>query len=140
MNCGIKTHDDDCLCDVVVHATTPIAIGDGVHGMWMGQQLCDTRGYDNPWTNNKILDYFTDLCTFYDRWSALQTQPTAHKLNTPHQRMVELLKEGYDNRDIRRIIRKEYGVEYSRSAVSHTKRRIGLSTSAKMETEIGGLI
>lgn len=133
MNCGNILHPDTCLCDVVVHAPTPIAISDGVHGMWMGAQLCDARGYDAPWTNTKILDYFTDMCTFYDRWSALQEQPSAHSGNVAHQRMVELLKEGYSNADVRRIVRIEYGVEYSRSAVSHTRRRIGLSTSGKVK-------
>jgi len=46
-----------------------IRISDGVHGMWMGRQLCEVRGYCAPWTNEKILDYFTDLCKFYDAWS-----------------------------------------------------------------------
>jgi len=46
-----------------------IQIDDGVHGMWMGRQLCEVRGYCAPWTDEKILDYFQDLCKFYDAWS-----------------------------------------------------------------------
>ena len=128
MNCPVKEHSDDCLCDVVVHAPVSIGIKDAVDEMHMGKQLCEIRGYGRPWSTNQMLDYFTDLCTFHDRWRALDEQPTAHKLNSPHQRMVELLRDRVDNKEIRRIILQEYGVEYSRSAVSHTKRRIGLST------------
>jgi hypothetical protein len=125
--CGVDSHDDACLCDVVIVEPVAITITDGVHGMWMGQQLCDTRGYDYPWTNEKMLDYFTDMCTFYDRWTELQANKFAHK-SEPHERMVQLLRQGVKNSEIRRIIYDEYGVEYTRSAVSHTKKRIGLST------------
>lgn len=128
MNCGNKEHSDECLCDVVVHAITPINITDGVHGMWMGAELCNTRGYDYPWTPTKILDYFTDMCTFYDRWAELQENKYAHQ-NPAHERMVQLLRQGVKNSEIRRMIKEEYAIEYTRSAVSHTKKRIGLSTS-----------
>lgn len=138
--CGVDMHPEECLCDVVITEPTPIRVADAVDEMWMGAQLCEIRGYGRPWSNEDMVNYFADMCLFYDRWSALQEQPTAHKLNAPHQRMVELLKEGVDNKSIRRIISEEYGVDYSRSAISHTKRRIGLSTSAKMEEEIGGLL
>jgi len=59
-------HDD--LADVKPLGVQ-IQISDGVHGMWMGRQLCEVRGYSAPWTNDKILDYFQDLCKFYDAWS-----------------------------------------------------------------------
>jgi len=138
--CGVDTHPDECLCDVIITTPTPIRVPDAVDEMWMGAQVCEIRNYGRPWSTDSMLNYFADLCLFYDRWSALQEQPTAHKGNVAHQRMVELLKEGVDNRTIRTIIKDEYGVEYSKSAVSHTKRRIGLSTSAKMAEEIGGLL
>jgi hypothetical protein len=127
MNCGIVEHDDDCLCDVIINEPVQIKLHDAVDEMWMGRQLCDTRDYDYPWTSDKILNYFTDLCTFYDRWSELQEQKFAHQ-SQPHERMVQLLRQGMKNSEIRRMIKEEYSVEYSRSAISHTKKRIGLST------------
>jgi hypothetical protein len=48
-------HDD--LADVKPLGVR-IQISDGVHGMWMGRQLCEVRGYGVPWTTNKMLDYF----------------------------------------------------------------------------------
>jgi nicotinic acid mononucleotide adenylyltransferase len=104
MNCGVAEHSDDCLCDVVITEPVSIGIKDAVDEMHMGKQLCEIRNYGRPWSTNQMLDNFA------------------------HQRMVELLKERVDNKEIRRIILEEYGVDYSRSTVSHTKRRIGLST------------
>lgn len=125
--CGTKGHSSECLCDVIVPATSSINITDGVHGMWMGKQLCEIQGYNAPWTDGKILDYFTDLCTFYDRWAELQEKPFNHQ-NPAHERMVELLRQGVKNSIIRETVFTEFGIDYSRSAVSHTKRRLGLST------------
>lgn len=127
MNCGNKEHDEECLCDVVVHAITPIAVGDGVHEMWMGKELCNIQGYNAPWTTDKMLDYFTDMCTFYDRWSALQKQKYAHQ-NPAHERMVQLLQQGLQNKVVRRMVYEEFGVEYSRANISKCKTRMGLST------------
>lgn len=125
--CGVDNHDDACLCDVVITAPSAIAVCDAVDEMWMGRQLCEVRGYGYPWTDENILNYFQDMCTFYDRWSELEEQKFAHK-SEPHERMVQLLRQGVKNSDIRRIIKEEYSVDYSRSAISHTKKRIGLST------------
>jgi hypothetical protein len=127
MNCGVAEHSDDCLCDVVITEPVSIGIKDAVDEMHMGKQLCEIRNYGRPWSTNQMLDYFTDLCTFHDKWK--EQQPRPHSKNFAHQRMVELLKDRVDNKEIRRIILEEYGVDYSRSTVSHTKRRIGLSTS-----------
>lgn len=60
--------DYDDLSDVHLLGVR-IEISDGVHGMWMGRQLCEVRDYGVPWTDEKILDYFQDLCKFYDAWS-----------------------------------------------------------------------
>jgi hypothetical protein len=127
--CGVDNHPDECLCDVVITTPVAITIGDGVDGMWMGRQLCNTRGYALPWTPATILNYFEDLCVFYDRWSELQGQKYVHE-SQPHERMVQLLRQGVKNSEIIRIIRSEYGVEYTRSAVSKTKSRIGLMSTS----------
>lgn len=72
VGCGISAHSLDCLCDVVI--TNPLppleeCITDGVYDVWMGKELADLRNYCVPWTNEKILDYFSDLVKFYDSWS-----------------------------------------------------------------------
>lgn len=71
LGCGVATHSPECLCDVVIPegTDTSIRITDAVNMMWMGREVCDIRGYSAPWTNESILDYFTDLTRFYDVWS-----------------------------------------------------------------------
>lgn len=69
LGCGVDGHGQDCLCDV--HITSPLpplsqCLSDGVGDMWMGRQLCRIKDYGRPWTNESMLDYFTDLEQFYD--------------------------------------------------------------------------
>lgn len=73
LGCGVNGHDLSCLCDVVI--TNPLpdivdSIKDGVHDIWMGREICELRGYGVPWTRETILDYLTDLATFYDAYHA----------------------------------------------------------------------
>lgn len=76
LGCGVATHDPDCLCDVhITHPLPPLTecLRDGVQDMWMGRQLAALKDYGRPWTNESILNYLTDLETFYD---AFHEQPT----------------------------------------------------------------
>jgi len=69
IGCGVLEHPEDCLCDVKLPAEpTPIRVRDAVGEMFMGPSVCELRGYSVPWTPNKMLDYFVDLCRFYDVW------------------------------------------------------------------------
>lgn len=71
LGCGVAGHDLSCLCDVVI--TNPLppiheSIRDGVRDLWMGREICELRGYGVPWSRQTILDYLTDLETFYDAY------------------------------------------------------------------------
>ena len=68
LGCGVSYHDDDCLCDVIITSVAPITVRDCVNDMYMGREICDIRGYCLPWTDEKILDYFTDLVRGHDAW------------------------------------------------------------------------
>lgn len=68
LGCGVVDHPETCLCDVKP-LEVRIAVSDGVNEMWMGRRLCDVGGHAGPWTRNRMLDYFEDLCKFYDRWA-----------------------------------------------------------------------
>jgi hypothetical protein len=71
IGCGISAHSPECLCDVIIRQPLPPlneVLRDGVYDLWMGKELCDLKGYCVPWTNDKILDYLTDLEKFYDAW------------------------------------------------------------------------
>lgn len=71
IGCGVIDHPEYCLCDVKP-VNVRISVSDGVHEMWMGKQICDVRGHSGGWTRNSMLDYFQDLCHFYDEWTARQ--------------------------------------------------------------------
>ena len=66
--CGVLAHKDTCLCDVKPLGVT-IAVDDGVHGMWMGREICEQRGHAAPWVRETIAEYFTDLVHLYDEWT-----------------------------------------------------------------------
>lgn len=69
LGCGVATHDEACLCDVIIRQPLPPleeCLKDGVGDMWFGREVCDLRGYSRPWTDAKMLDYFEDLEKFYD--------------------------------------------------------------------------
>lgn len=77
IGCGVLEHPEECLCDVKLPAEpTPIRVRDAVNEMFMGPSVCEYRGYSVPWTPNKILDYFVDLCRFYDAWTITQDAET----------------------------------------------------------------
>lgn len=73
-SCGRRAHGSECLCDVKPLGVT-IGVADAVNDMFMGRELCDLRDYGAPWDRNKILDYFTDLCKFYDAYSDNKKNP-----------------------------------------------------------------
>jgi hypothetical protein len=69
VGCGVATHDEACLCDVIIRQPLPPleeCLKDGVQDMWFGREVCDMRGYSAPWTEESILNYFEDLEKFYD--------------------------------------------------------------------------
>ena len=68
LGCGVVDHPESCLCDVKP-LQVRISVSDGVNEMWMGRRLCDVAGHAGPWTRLRMLDYFEDLCSFYDRWA-----------------------------------------------------------------------
>jgi hypothetical protein len=65
--CGVEEHPEECLCDVIITRPLPPlqeCFRDAVSEMWMGRQICELRDYSAPWTNDKILDYLTDVQRF----------------------------------------------------------------------------
>lgn len=71
LGCGVTGHDLSCLCDVVITDPLPPiheCIPNGIDDLWMGREICELRGYCIPWKRDTILDFFTDLVTFYDAY------------------------------------------------------------------------
>lgn len=69
LGCGVMEHEESCLCDVIITKPLPPleeCFRNAVEESFMGSKLCELRGYSAPWTNDKMLDYFTDMTTFWD--------------------------------------------------------------------------
>lgn len=67
--CGVDTHDEECLCDVVITKHVDVSVNDAVNNMWMGARICDIKDYGAPWSDGSMLDYFQDLLTLHDAWT-----------------------------------------------------------------------
>jgi hypothetical protein len=66
--CGTTSHDQHCLCDVVI--THPTGwVDDAIQDMWMGQEIAKLRGYTMPWDDEDIVAYLTDLTYAKDNWA-----------------------------------------------------------------------
>lgn len=75
IGCGVATHSMECLCDVkIINPLPPLAdcIRDGVADLFMGSRVCEIQNYGVPWTNESMLDYFTDMVTYWDALHAEQ--------------------------------------------------------------------
>lgn len=67
LGCGVDNHDPDCLCDVRVGATeVPINIKCLVQDMRYGEEICEIRGYTEPWDDQQIVSYLHDLLYAHD--------------------------------------------------------------------------
>ena len=77
LGCGVDNHDADCLCDVRIGATeTPINIGCLVSGIRYGHEVCEIRGYTEPWEDSQIVSYLSDILLAHDeirsgKWDSL---------------------------------------------------------------------
>lgn len=123
-SCGYSAHGSECLCDVKPLGVT-IGVADAVNDMFMGRQLCDLKDYGVPWTRDTILDYFTDLCKFYDVYAEHKKNPVIigdfESLVFPD----ELRHTNNSHSRIRLYIRKVYN-EYDRT-MSETLRQLGVT-------------
>lgn len=124
-SCGYRKHGSECLCDVQPLGVE-IGIGDMVNDMFMGRQLCDLRGYCAPWTRNDILDYFTDLCTFYDAYAEQKKNPIIigefESVTMPEEMRHDKFGGHTKMRHYVRAVYNQYG-----RTLSDTLRQLGLT-------------
>lgn len=124
-SCGYLEHGSECLCDVKPIGVK-IGVADLVNDMFMGRELCDVRNYCAPWTPNDILDYFTDLCTFYDAYAEQKKNPVIIG-DFESQTLPEHVRHGEHGgrTQIRHYVRTVYDT-HGRS-MSDTLRQLGVS-------------
>lgn len=75
LGCGVDSHGADCLCDVHLDTpSVPVRVRCLVRDMKYGGEICEIRGYTEPWDDKQILDYLADLVYANDemrKWSGV---------------------------------------------------------------------
>lgn len=128
MNCGVMTHDEECLCDVIVKEVTPINYGLPDYllgGKWVAGQL----GIGTPWTSASLADFMQAYLAAWDIYARpiedRQAVASLRKMNAVQfddlKRMVRL---GYEPRTCVDEMYALHGVEVSRSYICKLRKRM----------------
>lgn len=95
LGCGVDNHPKDCLCDVRVSPTeVPINVRCLVQDMKYGEEICEIRGYTEPWDDEQIVGYLHDLLYANDemrKWSSVLAHynPEAREIDTIGRRVSD---------------------------------------------------
>jgi len=128
MNCGVKTHDYDCLCDVIVKEVTPINYGLPDYllgGRWVASRL----GIGTPWTATSFVEFMEAYLKAWDIYAKPvddgSRMKSLKKMNPMQfedlKRMVRL---GYEPRTCVDEMHALHGVEISRSYICKLRKRM----------------
>jgi len=68
--CGVKQHEDDCLCDVKPLGSLMVS-KNAVHDMWLGERIAEILDYvgEHKWDNESIIKYLETLTYVHDIWA-----------------------------------------------------------------------
>lgn len=119
--CGVVGHEPECLCDVVITTPTEIAV-DAVKGMWMGELLCENRGFvGREWDDESIVQYLTELLVLHDAWIDLGPDAfiQASESSTDHRHYSRWMK-------IRRVVKRALAIE-PRPKIADVLRSLGVT-------------
>lgn len=144
MNCGNSTHDNECLCDVVVPTPTGW-INDAVQDMWLGDEIVAFKGYmqdgyTGEWNDEDILNYLQDLVYAKDNWERYKDTPRGIKENrtatTVQTRVREKLAEMNPPSIIKAI--EDLGISYKTlmNALFQGKRDMPQETLEEFERDV----
>lgn len=135
--CLDSTHPEECLCDVVVNKTTPIADIDFANDSWFAREIVDHLGLSSPWDDEKMLRFLTAQALFYEE-VMLQLKMTRiddaererrkserKTLLTPEQmrEVQEMFVTGSTSVSVRIHLKSKYGIDMTPSYASHLRRR-----------------
>lgn len=135
--CPNSDHPDDCLCDVVVKETTPIANLDFGNDSWFAKEICNHLGLSSPWDDDKMIQFLTAQVMFYeevlvglrkaklDDAEVLRRKSTRSSLLTPEQmrEVQEMFVEGATSIAVRVHLKSKYGIDMTPSYASHLRKR-----------------
>lgn len=135
--CLDSTHPEDCLCDVVVNETTPIANIDFGNDSWFAREIIQHLGLSSPWDDEKMLRFLTAQSLFYeevmlqlkmariDDAERERRKSERKTLLTPEQmrEIQEMFVTGQTTVAVRIHLKSKYGIDMTPSYASHLRRR-----------------
>lgn len=135
--CLDDSHPEECLCDVVVNETTPIANIDFANDSWFAKEIIAHLGLSSPWDDEKMLRFLTAQALFYEevmlqlkiariddaererRKSERKTLLTAEQM----REVQEMFVTGSTSVSVRIHLKSKYGIDMTPSYASHLRRR-----------------
>jgi len=138
INCGTEGHDEECLCDVKVSShEVPIRMKNLVTDMKFGEEICELRGYTQPWDREQIINFLEDVLKAHDtmrdgfyvhRSGALvsrQAKSKSRGLLEPEQRdeLRRIIIGGASYTEVISYAKETWNVEVSKSYAAHLRKR-----------------
>jgi len=135
--CPDSTHPEECICDVVVNETTPIADIDHANDSWFAKEIIQHLDLSSPWDDDKMLRFLSAQALFYDevmlqlkmariddaererRKSERQTLLTPEQMREVQTMFVT----GSTSVAVRIHLKSTYGIDMTPSYASHLRRR-----------------
>lgn len=133
IGCGVNSHAEDCLCDVVLNGRVVASTDLPLRDRWFGHSILEFKGWDEPRMGlDNLLEFFEMQVAVKDRQSESfvclpkDDRPNLKKKLTPEMseyignRVIQKAPSGV----IRREIDERYGVQISESHMSHLRKRL----------------
>lgn len=101
-NCGESHHQPECLCDVVVQATTPINFG--LTDTWHGEAIARAMNLGVPWSSSDVATFGEALLKAYDIWSSDTRRGERIETEALRIKVCDLLRAGESMVDVAHIL------------------------------------
>lgn len=122
--CGHKDHTEDCLCDVVLKETTPIAVS-FPHDITFANVICEHMGYEAPYKPSDVIEALAMCARAKDMLSGPRDEYTwRENQKVPHDArefMRECAESGMRNKEVRAAVLQGWGIEISPAYISHRR-------------------
>lgn len=137
LGCGVKEHDIDCLCDVILTSKEPMKVGVSIpHSYWCGDAIVEHYDLGIPWTSADLATFFEGLALVGKHINRLGqiTVPNPDRIwkGRPVKKLTEeqlndletWVSEGMMPTPAVKLMMEKHGVEIHKSYVTKTKTRM----------------
>lgn len=134
MNCGNATHDDDCLCDVILTEDRIVkSYVDPIRYGWYGREIAQHLGVAFPLSPHEIIQFLEAQVALSDRLKQPFVRvPRRHKGAAHSRKLTDeqlnqigvMILRGDSNKQIMRWLVDTHNVTITKSYVSQLRKRL----------------